>query len=53
MTHSEGLAATRKVSDEQFQAFSDAIVAFWRDVPQNVFASQVTDVPDWFGKAIK
>jgi hypothetical protein len=42
-----------KVSEEQFQAFSDAIVAFWRDVPQNVFASQVTDVPDWFGKAIK
>jgi hypothetical protein len=42
-----------KVSDEQFQAFSDAIVAFWRDVPQNVLASQVTDVPDWFAKATK
>ena len=42
-----------KVSDEQFQAFSDAIVAFWKDVPQNVFASQIADVPDWFGKTIK
>jgi hypothetical protein len=41
-----------KVNDEQFQAFSDAIVAFWRDVPENVFASQTTDVPDWFEKAI-
>lgn len=41
-----------KVSDEQFQAFSDAIVAFWHDVPENVVASQITDVPDWFEKAI-
>jgi hypothetical protein len=41
-----------KVSADQFQAFSDAIVAFWRDAPENVDDSQVTDVPDWFGKAI-
>jgi hypothetical protein len=41
-----------KVSDDQFQAFSDAIVAFWRAVPENIFESQITDVPDWFGKAI-
>jgi hypothetical protein len=42
-----------KVSDGQFQAFSDAIVAFWRDVPENVFASEITDVPNWFAKAIQ
>lgn len=41
-----------KVSDEQFQAFSDAIVTFWQDVPENVFSSQTTDVPGWFEKAI-
>lgn len=41
-----------KVSDDQFQAFSVAIVAFWRDAPENVGDSRVTDVPDWFGKAI-
>ncbi|MBN8517756.1 MAG: hypothetical protein J5X22_11265 [Candidatus Accumulibacter sp.] len=41
-----------KVSDEQFQAFSDAIVAFWQDVPESVFSSQTTDVPGWFEKAI-
>lgn len=41
-----------KVSDEQFQVFWDAILAFWRDVPENIFDSQLTDVPDWFGKAI-
>lgn len=41
-----------KVSDDQFQAFSDAILAFWRDVPENVFDSQMTEVPDWFGRAI-
>lgn len=41
-----------KVSDDQFQAFSDAILAFWRDVPDNVTDVQVTEVPDWFGKAM-
>jgi hypothetical protein len=40
-----------KVSDDQFQAFSDAIVAFWRDVPENVVGGQ-EKVPDWFEKAI-
>lgn len=40
------------VSEEQFQAFSDAIVAFWRAVPESIFESMVDDVPDWFGKAI-
>jgi hypothetical protein len=41
-----------KVSDDQFQAFSNAIVAFWHAVPENIFESKVNDVPDWFGKAI-
>lgn len=41
-----------KVSDIQFQAFSDAILAFWRDVPENVFDCQITDLPDWFRKAV-
>lgn len=41
-----------RVNDDQFQAFADAIVAFWNDVPENIFESMVTDVPDWFGKAI-
>lgn len=41
-----------KVSDDQFQMFSDAILAFWRDVPENVVESKMTDVPDWFRKAI-
>lgn len=41
-----------RVSDDQLQAFSDAILAFWRDVPENVFDSQLADVPDWFDKAL-
>lgn len=40
------------VSDNQFQSFSDAILAFWRDVPENVVYSQLTGVPDWFCNAI-
>lgn len=42
-----------KVSDAQFQAFSGAIIAFWHDVPESVFDSQVGEVPDWFGKAMQ
>lgn len=42
-----------KVSDAQVQAFADGIQAFWRDVPDKVVESQITDVPDWFGKAIE
>lgn len=42
-----------KVSEDQVQAFSDAIVAFWRAVPENIFESAVNDVPDWFEKAIR
>jgi hypothetical protein len=41
-----------KVTDDQLQAFSDAIVAFWRDVPENVMGTQLTAVPDWFDNAI-
>jgi len=41
-----------KVNDEQFQAFSDAILAFWRDVPNNVFERQINNVPQWFENAV-
>jgi hypothetical protein len=41
-----------KVSDQQFRAFSDAIVSFWENVPGNVDDKQMTTVPDWLGKAI-
>lgn len=39
------------VSDDQVQTFSDAVVAFWRAMPERIFASQITSVPDWFEKA--
>jgi hypothetical protein len=42
-----------KVNDPQLEAFSNAIVAFWQAVPENIFESKITDVPDWFGKAIQ
>lgn len=41
-----------RVSDDQIEAFSSAIVQFWQQVPDNVSSSQVDEVPDWFGKAI-
>ncbi len=41
-----------KVSRDHFQAFSDAIVAFWQAIPENTLESEVKGVPDWFGKAL-
>lgn len=41
-----------KVSDEQIQVFSEAIIAFWKDVPEEILGSSVASVPDWFEKAL-
>jgi len=42
-----------KVSDADLEAFSAAIVAFWKDVPKNVFDSQISNPPSWLVKAIE
>jgi hypothetical protein len=41
-----------KVNDSQIQEFSEAIIAFWRDVPREILSSSVASVPDWFGTAL-
>lgn len=40
------------VSEEQLQDFSNAIVKFWKDVPENIM-DQDCKMPDWFDKALK
>lgn len=42
-----------KVTDDHIQAFSDAIVAFWKGVPENIFDEESIKVPDWFEQAMK
>ncbi|MBK1625510.1 hypothetical protein [Afifella marina] len=41
-----------RVDDHQFQGFDGAIRAFWGDVPESVFSSSISTVPQWFEKAI-
>ncbi|WP_171003791.1 hypothetical protein [Sphingopyxis sp. L1A2A] len=41
------------MTDDDLDQFSDAIVAFWHDVPENTFASQIGDLPKWLEKAIE
>lgn len=41
-----------KVSLDQFQAFSEAIAAFWTEIPENIWQSKIGGVPDWVEKAI-
>lgn len=41
-----------KVTETQFQAFADAIVSFWKAVPENVLASQIDAIPVWFEKEV-
>lgn len=39
------------LNEDQIQSFSDAIIRFWRDVPERIFNSDGTSVPDWLEKA--
>ena len=41
-----------KVSDDQVQEISDAIVAFWKDVPEHIFSRDDLEMPDWFARAM-
>jgi len=41
-----------QVNDDQFEDFSNAIQAFWRDVPENVSSPSMLSVPPWFEKAL-
>ena len=40
------------VTDDQFQAFSDAIESFWRDVPADIWDHDHAVMPDWLSKAL-
>ena len=42
-----------KVSDSQLQNFSDAIIKFWQDVPERLYAQDGMTVPNWFGNAVQ
>lgn len=42
-----------KVTDAQIQAFSDAIVAFWNGVPENIFNEESIAAPSWFEQEMK
>jgi hypothetical protein len=39
------------VSEDHINEFSDAIVAFWTDVPERIHEGQVGEMPKWFEKA--
>jgi hypothetical protein len=41
-----------KVTDEQLEEFSQAIVQFWNHVPEHTFDDKI-DLPDWLLKAIE
>lgn len=40
------------VSGDHLQGFSDAIVAFWKETPENILDHEELEVPDWFAKAM-
>lgn len=41
------------LTDEHLQRFSDAIVAFWRDVPDQIYNDVEFELPSWFEKAVE
>lgn len=42
-----------KVGEADLAQFAEAITAFWRAVPVNIFFSQVGELPKWFEKALR
>lgn len=42
-----------KVTDADIKEMSDAIIEFWKNVPENVLKSQITNPPQWFLDAIQ
>lgn len=41
------------VGDADLDRFASAITAFWRDLPENIFYSQVTEPPLWLDRALR
>ena len=41
------------VSDADMVAFSNAILEFWKSIPENVFESQINKFPKWLIDAVK
>lgn len=42
-----------EVSDDNLASFAEAITAFWRALPENIFFSQVGALPRWLDRALK
>lgn len=42
-----------RVDDECLIQFSDAIIAFWRDLPENTSQSQILEKPKWLEKGLR
>ncbi|MGB3805863.1 MAG: hypothetical protein WA936_01550 [Erythrobacter sp.] len=41
------------VTNDDLSRFAEAITAFWRELPENIFFSQVADVPKWLERAFR
>lgn len=42
-----------EVSDDDLASFAEAITAFWRAIPENIFFSQVAGPPKWLENALR
>jgi hypothetical protein len=41
------------VADADLARFAGGISAFWRDVPENIFVSQISKLPKWLERALR
>lgn len=42
-----------QVTEAQVQDFSEAIIDFWRSVPENMYEQEEVELPSWFMKAVE
>ena len=45
--------STMKVSDADLDRFANAITAFWRRLPENIYFSQIPEPPKWLERALR
>ena len=45
--------STLTITDDDLVRFAEAITSFWRELPENIFFSQVAEVPKWLDRALR
>jgi len=40
------------ITDDTLHVFSEAVIRFWNDIPENTFLEDLEKLPNWFTTAL-